>query len=177
MMFDPTIFDNLKVVFEGAMYDMDLSGELQIVNRTDRVELSAMSRSFGMEAVRKPDGAVKGSFFLKASLADLSAELLAEQGKQPGCSLELEFVYPIQEPARDCEEAEAILRSIWGEAPSILQVVQTVYGQEPSVRTNHVTVQFSRKLDERQIDDIPSLLEHLALSMERLERQGNAASR
>jgi len=170
-MFDPTIFDNLKVVFEGAMYDMDLTGDVQILNRTDRVELSTMSRSFGMEAIRHPHGFVKGSFVLKASLADLSAELLSEQGKQPGCSLELRFSFPVREMQQDCAVAENLMRSIWGEGPSIQQKVYWVYGEDKSLMRNELTLQFIRKLDERQIDDIPSLMDHLVLSMERLDQQ------
>ncbi|MFE5317387.1 hypothetical protein ACFQ88_01645 [Paenibacillus sp. NPDC056579] len=169
-MFDPTIFDNLKVVFEGAMYDLDLGGSVQIVNRLDRVELSTMSRSFSMEAVRRPGGVVKGSFVLTASLADLSAELLAEPGKQPGCSLELAFTFPVSDIDKDCAEAEQLMRSIWGEGPVIRQTVHTAYGEQPRQLRNHLTVHFVRKLDERQIEDIPSLLEHMESSMEQLDQ-------
>ncbi|WP_028548231.1 hypothetical protein [Paenibacillus sp. UNC451MF] len=170
-MFDPTIFDNLKVVFEGAMYDMDLAGDIQILNRTDRVELSTMSRSFGMEAIRRPHGIVKGCFVLKASLADLSAELLSEQGKQPGCGLELRFEFTIKDMQQDCAVAETLMRSIWGEGPTISQKVHQVYGEDQAVLRNELTLQFIRKLDERQIDDIPSLMDHLVLSMEQLDQQ------
>lgn len=169
-MFDPTIFDNLKVVFEGAMYDMDMSGTLHIVNRTDRIELSTMSRSFGMEAVLRPSGTVKGSFTLQATLADLAAELLSEAGKQPGCGLELAFEFGIEEEERDCAAAEQALRSIWGEAPSISQTIFRSYGEQPARQQSRLLVQFARKLDERQIDDIPSLIDHLILSLENLER-------
>lgn len=168
-MFDPTIFDNLKVVFEGAMYDMDMNGSLQIVHRTDRVELSTMSRAFGMAAVLRPTGSVKGSFMLQASLADLSAELLSETGKQPGCSLELTFEFRIEEMMRDCAAAELALRNIWGEGPVISQTVLMPYGEQSNALTSRLVVQFARKLDERQIDDIPSLIDHLTLSLERLE--------
>ena len=33
-MFDPTIYENLKVVFEGAVYDLDLDGHLTVGDRT-----------------------------------------------------------------------------------------------------------------------------------------------
>jgi hypothetical protein len=48
-MFDPTVFDNLKVIIEGAIYDLDLDGELQVVNRRDLVDLANMSRQFSMD--------------------------------------------------------------------------------------------------------------------------------
>lgn len=34
-MFDPTAFDNMKVVIEGAIYDLDLDGEISIIDRND----------------------------------------------------------------------------------------------------------------------------------------------
>ena len=39
-MFDPTAYDNLKVILEGAVYDLDLSGELKIIERNDIVDLA-----------------------------------------------------------------------------------------------------------------------------------------
>ncbi|MFD0681714.1 MULTISPECIES: hypothetical protein [unclassified Paenibacillus] len=169
-MFDPTIYDNLKVVFEGAMYDMDLDDFVQIIQRTDRVELSTMSRSFGMEAVRKQGGQVIGRILLTASLADLAAELLAQSGEQPGCGLELTFIFPIHDMERDCALAAKQMVDIWGDKVSIAQSIHMEYGKQPVKLENHLTVQFLRKLDERQIDDIPSLLEHFLLSLERLDQ-------
>ena len=48
MMFDPTIFDNLKVVAEGAVYDLDLQGEILITNRIDQVDLATLSRYYAI---------------------------------------------------------------------------------------------------------------------------------
>ncbi|NOU93789.1 hypothetical protein GC093_11220 [Paenibacillus sp. LMG 31456] len=169
-MFDPTIYDNLKVVFEGAMYDMDLDGSVQIIQRTDRVELSSMSRCFGMEAVRRQKGLVIGRIMLTASLADLAAELLSQPDEQPGCGLELTFIFPIREVEPDCAFAAKQMIDIWGDKVSVAQSIHMEYGKQPLKLENHLTIQFSRKLDERQIDDIPSLLEHFLLSLERLDQ-------
>jgi hypothetical protein len=70
---------------------------------------------------------------------------------------------------RDCTAAELALRSIWGEGPEITQTVLIPYGQQNAQLISRLLVQFARKLDERQIDDIPSLIEHLTLSLEKLE--------
>jgi hypothetical protein len=170
-MFDPTIYDNLKVVFEGAVYDMDLSGAVQITGRTDRVELSSMSRSFGMELVRVQDGRTRCSFLLAASVDDLSAELLSDTKRQPGCSLELTFVFPIHDMEHDCAAAAQLMAEIWGEEHRVEQCVITVYGQQPVQLTSKITVKFHKKLDERHIDDISSLLDHLVLSMKHLDER------
>ncbi|WP_259317087.1 hypothetical protein [Heyndrickxia coagulans] len=39
-MFDPTAFENMKTVFEGAAYDLDLRGEASITGRKDLVDLA-----------------------------------------------------------------------------------------------------------------------------------------
>jgi hypothetical protein len=170
-MFDPTIFDNLKVVFEGAVYDLDLNDTVHILDRMDRVELSSMSRSFGMTMKRQKDGFAEGSFMLSAALGDLAAELLGDQQQQPGCSLELVFVFGIQDMERDCTAAAALIGDIWGDGPQLTQHVMMEYGQQPLQMKSKLVVHFIKKLDERHIDDIPSLLEHLLLSLERLDKQ------
>ncbi|SFL83426.1 hypothetical protein SAMN03159341_110157 [Paenibacillus sp. 1_12] len=172
-MFDPTIYDNLKVVLEGAVYDMDLNDSVRILGRTDRVELSSMSRSFSMTMARKQDGAAEGSFMLTASVADLAAELLADSKQQPGCSLELSFVFPIADIERDCAKASSMISEIWGAGPQMSQCIMMEYGQQPRQMKSKLEVKFIKKLDERHIDDIPSLLEHLHLCLERLDEQVN----
>lgn len=49
-MFDPTVFDNLKVAMENAVYDLDnLDSRIDITQRIDRLEMSVMSREFGVQ--------------------------------------------------------------------------------------------------------------------------------
>lgn len=48
-MFDPTVFDNIKVFLENHLYDMDnLDGKIRITGRIDRLEMSVMSREFAL---------------------------------------------------------------------------------------------------------------------------------
>jgi IS4 transposase len=47
-MFDPTAFDNMKVIIEGLLYDKDLDGEYEITDRNDFVNLSKMDRLFSI---------------------------------------------------------------------------------------------------------------------------------
>ena len=49
-MYDPTIFDNLKVAFENQVYDLDnLENEITITNRIDRMDFAVMGREFTIE--------------------------------------------------------------------------------------------------------------------------------
>ncbi|KHF34038.1 hypothetical protein CM49_03708 [Paenibacillus sp. P1XP2] len=76
-MFDPTIFENLKVALENQLYDLDnIDGLIRIIGRDDRLEMSVMSREFAIrfELAGRPE--VFAEIRLEASLADLSAEIL-----------------------------------------------------------------------------------------------------
>jgi len=48
-MFDPTAFDNLKVVLEGAGYDFDLGGEIDIVDRKDLFDFAHYERKYQIQ--------------------------------------------------------------------------------------------------------------------------------
>lgn len=45
-MFDPTAFDNLKVIVEGAVYDFDLHGDILVTDRKDMMDLASLSRIY-----------------------------------------------------------------------------------------------------------------------------------
>ena len=77
-MFDPTAFENMKVVMEGIFYDKDLSGEIIIVDRNDFINTAKLSRSydlsFQLPLAKKEKVTCK--FTLSAELENLTAELL-----------------------------------------------------------------------------------------------------
>ncbi len=46
-MYDPTIYDNLKVAFENHIYDLDnLEHKITIMNRMDRMDYAVLARDF-----------------------------------------------------------------------------------------------------------------------------------
>ncbi|MCV9888442.1 hypothetical protein [Metabacillus halosaccharovorans] len=47
-MFDPTVFDNLKVVIEGYIYDMDIDEQISVTDRSDIIDLAKMSRQYSI---------------------------------------------------------------------------------------------------------------------------------
>ncbi|MCT8136945.1 hypothetical protein H1D32_03750 [Anaerobacillus sp. CMMVII] len=81
-MFDPTIFDNLKVVVEGEIYDLDLGGEISILNREDFVDLATMSRHFSItfQSVTSTAKQCTATIKLEADSADLYGEILEKPG-------------------------------------------------------------------------------------------------
>lgn len=95
-MYDPTVYDNLKVAFENTLYDLDnLDGTIQMVNRLDRMEMSVMSREFVIQFVLAEYTDITAEISLEASLQDLAAEILEVPGEEPGCTLRLRFYMPI----------------------------------------------------------------------------------
>ena len=93
-LFDPTVFENLKVVAEGAFYDLDLDGELAVIDRHDLVDLAHMSRKFEIIARLNADKEkdVECTFTLSASMSAFAEEkLIAFTKRNPGCTLKFMF--------------------------------------------------------------------------------------
>ena len=95
-MFDPSVFENLKVIVEGAFYDLDLEGELAVIDRHDYVDLAYMSRIFEISTRLNASNekTVECTFTLSAGLQSFSSEKLSPKTKRdPGCELKLTFRY------------------------------------------------------------------------------------
>ncbi|KEO84650.1 hypothetical protein [Tumebacillus flagellatus] len=169
-MFDPTIYDNLKVVFEGALYDLDHDQRLRVSGREDLVDLATMSRTFRMQ-VRKPDSEIQATVLLQSGLLDFAGELrrvrLADQ--LPGCVLELHFDLP-PEKAAHAAVYENYLEEVWGEVAQsrheLSTVLMTQPGEEAGRGGYRITLMFRAKIDEDNIHDIEPLLQHLVATME-----------
>ncbi|PWK13418.1 hypothetical protein [Tumebacillus permanentifrigoris] len=182
-MFDPTIFDNLKVVFEGALYDLDHDRRLLVSGREDLVDLAAMARQFRMQ-VRKPDSEVYATLILKSGLIDFAGELRSVRtaDELPGCELEIHFQLPAEKAARAVEN-ERHLQEVWGEVASSRHELSTVlmadpasagknglHVAEPTIPGHYrISLRFRSKIDEDNITDVEPLLQHLVATMEFLD--------
>ncbi|WP_281887434.1 hypothetical protein [Paenibacillus sp. YYML68] len=118
-MFDPTIYDNLKVVLEGKLYDLDAEGGLAIVARHDRVDLATMSRTFEM-MLQPRGGASRAIVALSSGMADFAAEhrMLRLAEHRPGASLSLTLELPY-ERAEQLDKVHAYSLRLWGEEVDI----------------------------------------------------------
>jgi hypothetical protein len=171
-LFDPTIYENLKIVLEGAVYDLDLSGTLFVTQRTDRVELSSMSRYYAIEFMQTGHAANKAELILQAHLRDLAAEILENVIEAPGCTLEIVLRTWVKDPNQECPVIEAKLKEIWEERPTITQSLSFHYkDQLPEVYLNQIKLQFGRKVDEGQIDDFPHLIRYALESLKWLNER------
>ncbi|PYI55869.1 hypothetical protein [Paenibacillus flagellatus] len=167
-MFDPTIYENLKVVFEGAVYDLDLDGHIVVTHRSDLIDLATMSRTYAVR-YRLKDGRCTAEVRLSAGLVDLAGEKLEWRNALPGCKLEIVFALTLRNPEAACRNIDDIMRQVWDANPSIVQTLSYRYGEDGACCRNEIVVAFDRKIGEGQIDDIAELLEHTVRTLRLLE--------
>ncbi|WP_040208506.1 hypothetical protein [Neobacillus jeddahensis] len=169
-MFDPTAFDNMKVVLEGAIYDRDLRGELVITDRNDVMNMAKMSRSFDI-VFQLPDKMVSGIMKLESKLHNLTAELLSSSATNQlaGCYVELKFIIKTSSEV-DYQKVKHILLGIWGETRKI-ELSSISYPLEANkTKSTVLTVDFDRLVTEDQMDDLVEMTEFMMTSLEQLSR-------
>ncbi|WP_047152353.1 hypothetical protein [Aneurinibacillus tyrosinisolvens] len=180
-MFDPTIYENIKVALEGAIYDLDLSGEVLVVSRNDVIELSAMSREYAIGFQdRKSEAASRqkktaAKIILAADTRDLAGEILElpegnETNKSFGCTIKVIFLKEVV-GLDQCREIEDMLDDVWSYRPHITQRLSFYhipYTQREEKYEDEITLDFGRKINEENIEDLFSIIEHTVLSLRKM---------
>ncbi|MCA1030403.1 hypothetical protein LCL95_05035 [Bacillus timonensis] len=172
-MFDPTIFDNLKVVLEGAVYDLDLDGDFEVIKRQDLIDLATMNRTYQIcfsNTLRYPQ--IKYCFInLQIDLKNLAGELLSidSTNSHLGCNLEVGLVLDINR-VELCNEIKKDLLKIWGIERIITQELSFVYEEKgkPPIYHNKITIHFNRLVNEDHIDDLTNIISYLIESTEKV---------
>lgn len=160
-MFDPSVFENLKVVVEGAFYDLDLEGELAIIDRHDYVDLAYMSRIFEISTRldTSKEKAVECTLSLSAGLQSFSSEKLTSITKrEPGCDLKIKFRYIDPEhPLRNIH----VLKQIWDKGYTYRVFKHTPIGfkhEDPFVT---IEIKQDKPLYEDEIDQLHSYVRQI----------------
>ncbi|MGG3562516.1 hypothetical protein ABES03_13060 [Neobacillus rhizosphaerae] len=171
-MFDPTAFDNMKVIVEGALYDRDLSGEIIIIDRNDIINMAKMSRHFNI-SFSIPQGkpkAVLGKIELESQLAHLSAELLPSSQTEQliGSLVKLYFTFDIEEDEIDYYELNTILFDLWGTSRKITLSIQHEPLQPTKKEKGIITVDFERLITEDQMDDLVEMTDVMITTQQKL---------
>lgn len=115
-MFDPTAYENIKVVLEGAIYDLDLNGEIVIDKRDDIVNLATMSRSYSiLFHLNQKNYQSKTSLTLTSDVQQLAGEILEEHALYPYyASLIIRFYTTVTNPELEQPLIEKKLKKVWG---------------------------------------------------------------
>jgi hypothetical protein len=166
-LYDPTIFENLKVAFENHVYDLDnLDRKITITNRVDRMDFSILARDFAIQftLVGQPD--VTAEIVLEASVKDLAGEILELPGGNLGCSLLVRFNKHVQDVTIQCKQIEQALNAIWETEIQLTQTLSFVYKQEASSYMDIIEVKFKSKINEEHMGDIADFLEHVLETLE-----------
>ncbi|WP_019422109.1 hypothetical protein [Paenibacillus sp. OSY-SE] len=179
-MFDPTIFDNLKVVFEGKLYDVEREAGILIVGREDIIDLAGYNRTFRMR-VKPQDGSCIAELQISSGLADFTGELRGIRivDEEPGAELQLTFELP-GEQAVHSHHVHEQLTALWAESADIIHErsyqlepygdATTSISAEPADNgVYRIRAKFRQKVNESHIDDIDSLIDHVLKSIEALE--------
>jgi len=193
-LFDPTIFDNLKVSLEGALYDLDREGALSVIGREDLVDLASMGRTFRMR-FRRPEGVCAGEVTLRSELDDFAGELrtlrIADAASAPGAHLQLMFELP-ESKLEVVSAAHAAIADDWSEAAEIALELATIIipdvreggerrTDEPAGKFGiaqgslserqfaKIVLSFRGKIDEADIEEIPMMLEQAVISLEQID--------
>jgi hypothetical protein len=172
-MFDPTAFENMRVVMEGILYDKDLSGDIMIVDRNDVINTAKMSRNFDLSFQLKSSfvSKVTCKVTLKANLENLAAELLttSESDRLAGCIVTIEFLFESDRDESTSLKVDQVIRNIWGEHRIIKHWIH--YEPLNHIQKPHYTalISFNRIIREEQMDDIIEMMEYMMITLDKLE--------
>lgn len=183
LLFDPVIFENLKVALENQLYDLDnLDNRIAIIDRKDTLDMAVMSRTWSLAftfAQLVSDPSFKAEIVLSSSIQDLADEILQRKGATPACSLLLRFTCQIEQPTVACPQIEQIIASIWQRELQPKQLLTASFGSEtraaldsgqwiPLYYENVIELPFNRRINEEQMEDLEELIEHVIMTLDAL---------
>lgn len=173
-MFDPTAFENIKVVIEGDIYDRDLSGEIIVIDRNDWINAAKLSRKYEISFTKKgfePDQ-LSAAMTIEAGLENLAAELLESRNAQQlaGCVAGISFSLIHKNEKSIFKAVQEVLEGIWGKDRTIMQTVMIEPLENKSHIQNHVKIAFNRLVFEEQIDDLSEMIGYMINSLENLKK-------
>ncbi|WP_210365038.1 hypothetical protein [Bacillus sp. REN3] len=171
-MFDPTAYENIRVVIEGAVYDRDLSGEILVIDRNDWFNAAKMSRKYEItfSLTGNFPSRFSGSITIEAGIENLAAELMetGNASQLAGCIVKIHFLIEHPDEPSVFGEIQEILESVWGRERVIEQTVQSSPFANNTLVKNAVTVSFNRLVYEHQIEDLAGMIDYMIMSLEKL---------
>ncbi|WP_075982038.1 hypothetical protein [Bacillus massilinigeriensis] len=171
-MFDPTAFENMKVVLEGALYDRDLEGEICIIGRNDSINLSSLSRSFELTFTLKEKDTAQCTVRVYANLENLASELLPSMKSErlSGCTLSIIFTVDHEDDFELHEGIAKALTEVWGMDRTYQHKMILNPFQEDNMIKKEVTIDFNRLIYEDQMDDFIHMIDFMILSMVKINK-------
>lgn len=157
-MIDPTVFDNLKVVIEGYIYDLDLEKEIIVMDRKDIVDLASMSRKYGIifEGIKARNRSV--CIEIEMAHHELSAELLQTKEKS-GCIVRVSFC-----EQQDTQEYDELLfkklKRSWGENHQVKLFLTKEITVTKVLYHHKYYVEFQSLFGEDHLDELKNIVDY-----------------
>ncbi|HZH60407.1 MAG TPA: hypothetical protein VEY70_12675 [Metabacillus sp.] len=156
-MFDPTVFDNLKVVIEGYIYEMDIDHQISVTDRSDIIDLATMSRKYSIsfKGIKKKRRIAK--LQIEMPHHELSGELLQTKLK-PGCIVKLFFL-----ETQDSKEYDEILykklKKSWGDHPVTLFLTKEITASS-YIYHHKYQVEFQTSFGEDDLEELVKIVDY-----------------
>jgi hypothetical protein len=159
VMFDPTAYENLKVVLQGALYELELTGALKVLSRQDVIDLASLERKFSLALCNPAKTEVTVKVILSAGIKEWSAEALPKSGSEPGAMLQI--IYQ-SEGSRFKETFITNLEGWWGPRRTIewREISSTL----ESFRHQGI-ISFNRLITEDMVDELEEVVVHIENSL------------
>lgn len=173
-MFDPTAFENMKVVLEGAMYDKEFSGEALVTNRKDIVNLSNLSRQYEIEISSVEIQSLQASILLEADIENLASEILGNPDSvnslKAGCTAAVSFTLPFIVDKEGAAKLIDSLEAIWGKkrVVTVSGTVQYSNAAGPHTSYSQAAISFGRLITEEQMDDLLTMADYMVETLSML---------
>ncbi|WP_088041985.1 hypothetical protein [Bacillus sp. EAC] len=157
-MFDPTAFDNMKVITEGIIYDKDLDGEFEIIDRNDLVNLSKMSREFSLQFKKINTNQINSicKITLSTTARDLYSELL-KGDSNVGCTVEIAYFFPKELKIEVLKRSLLLLNSHTRQEFSVIRNIKQGIIDKNTIETS-VIFYFTEKITEDDFDKLEELI-------------------
>ncbi len=156
-MFDPTVFDNLKVVIEGYIYDMDMDHQISVTDRSDIIDLASMSRRYSISYKGIKNKRKTAKLQIEMSHHELSGELLQTKRK-PGCIVTLIFL-----ESQDSKEYDEILykklKKSWGHHFVTLFLTKELTMTSCNYHHKYM-VEFQTSFGEDDLEELQKIVDH-----------------
>jgi len=152
-LFDPTAYENMKVVIEGTAYDLDLEGQIKVVDRKDMVDLATLTRKYEITFSLKQSSAILAKLSLEAKLNQLAAEILQKgDQKQIGAFVNISFNW--NDTGKKYIDR---IKAHWG--PEHIYEERKIYSSLNGVE-EAIIIHFSRIITEDMIDDLVEMFHY-----------------
>jgi hypothetical protein len=155
----------MKVVLDGAAYDLDMSGEAVIKGRKDLVDLASMSRTFIIRIALTHFSNVSAEIRVDSTLEHLAAELLPPAGHlDQGAYVTIEFSWRVLQ--NQVSLYSPVIKQLWG-PDRMYEEIEMVSSQDGA--KSAIIVSFNRLFTEAMMDDLLDVLHHVVKTLQKLE--------